>query len=369
MSRSLRLIVTALVSVLAAAAVAACGNSVKGSGGSSSSGSGGGAKSTSGSKVAFLMPDEASTRYELYDHPLFVTRMKQLCPSCQVLYQNGNGSASTQQNQMQSVITQGAKVIVLDPVDATALASSVQQALARGIKIVSYDRPFPKLHTSFYVSFNNERIGKLISSSLVDHLKRTGAVSKGGILIVNGSPTDAAAGLIKKGIHEGVDPSGIKVLAEYDTPMWTPSLAQNWVSGQISRFHSKIIGVVAANDGTGDASIAAFKAAGVTPVPPVTGNDAVTAAAQLIVAGDQYNTINKPIHIVATAAANAAYDLLQGKTSTPNATVFGTPSDIFTPFVVTQKNIKQQLIDSGLQKASAVCTSTYAAACAKLGIK
>jgi D-xylose transport system substrate-binding protein len=365
--RSIRFVISALVSVLAAAAVTACGNSVSGGGGGSSSGSGG--KSTSTAKVAFLMPDEASTRYELYDHPLFVARMKQLCPTCQVLYQNGNGSASTQQNQMQSVISEGAKVIVLDPVDATALSSSVQQALSRGIKVISYDRPFPKLHTAFYVSFNNERIGKLISSSLVSHLKATGAASKGGILIVNGSPTDAAAGLIKKGIHEGVDPSGIKVLAEYDTPNWTPSLAQSWVSGQISRFHSKMIGVVAANDGTGDASIAAFKAGGVNPVPPVTGNDAVTAAAQLIIAGDQYNTINKPIHIVATAAANAAYDLLKGKTPPQNATVFGTPSDIFTPFVVTQKNIKQQLIDSGLQKASAVCTPTYAAACAKLGIK
>ena len=367
MRRSPRWIITALVSVLAAVAVTACGNSVSGSGGSSS-GSGGG-KSASGSKIAFLMPDEASTRYELYDHPLFVKQIQQVCASCQVLYQNANGSASTQQNEMQSVISQGAKVIVLDPVDATALASSVQQAISRGIKVVSYDRPFPKLHTSFYVSFNNERIGTLISTSLVNYLKATGATSKGGILIVNGSPTDAAAGLIKKGIHEGVDPSGIKVLAEYDTPMWTPSLAQNWVSGQVSRFHSKIIGVVAANDGTGDAAIAALKAAGVTPVPPVTGNDAVTAAAQLIVAGDQYNTINKPIHIVATAAAKAAYDLLQGKTPTPNATVFGTPSDIFTPFVVTQKNIKQQLIDSGLQKVSAVCTPTYQAACAKLGIK
>ena len=71
--------------------------------------------------------------------------------------------------------------------------------------------------------------------------------------------------------------------------------------------------MVAANDGTGGGAIAAFKAAGVKPVPPVTGNDAELAAAQRIIAGDQYNTINKPIKIVAAAAAEAAYAMLQGK--------------------------------------------------------
>jgi D-xylose transport system substrate-binding protein len=363
----LRSIWVAALSLLAATAIAACGsdnndNASSGSTGSSSSGGKSG-------KVAFLMPDQASTRYELYDHPLFEKKLKQLCSGCQVLYQNANADASKQQQQANSIITQGAKVMVIDPVDAAALASTVNQAKARGIKVVSYDRPFPKIQTDFYISFDNEKIGKLISTSLVDHLKKTGAADKGGILIVNGSPTDAAAGLIKKGIHEGVDPSGIKVLAEYDTPDWEPAKAQSWVSGQISRFHNQIVGVVAANDGTGGGAISAFKSAGVNPVPPVTGNDSETAAAQRIIAGTQYNTINKPIRIVASAAAEAAYKLLQGQKPEPTSTVFNTPAALFTPFVVTKDNVKKQLIDSQLQKASAVCTKPYASACAALGIK
>ena len=88
-----------------------------------------------------------------------------------------------------------------------------------------------------------------------------------GVLQINGSPTDAAAGLIKKGIHEGLDKAGYKILAEYDTPNWPPANAQPWASGQIARFGAKILGVVAANDGTGGGAIAAFKAAGVNPVP------------------------------------------------------------------------------------------------------
>ncbi len=140
----------------------------------------------------------------------------------------------------------------------------------------------------------------MIAQSLVDDLKATKA--KGGILQVNGSPTDAAAGLIKKGIHSAVDPSGYKLLAEYDTPGWAPAEGTGLGGRRRSPGSAnQIAGVVAANDGTGGATIAAFKAAGTETVPPVTGNDAELAALQRIVAGDQYNTISKPIKIVAEA--------------------------------------------------------------------
>ena len=105
------------------------------------------------------------------------------------------------------------------------------------------------------------------------------------------------------------------------------------------------------------------------PVPPVTGNDAELAAIQRIVNGDQYNTINKPIKIVASAAADAAYALLQGKQPKTTATVFGSPSALYTPFVVTRENVKKQMIDSGLMKASEVCTKAYAKGCKALGIE
>src|SRR3954470_17310630 len=291
---------------LATAALAACGSSSD-SGTTSSSGSSGSSGGGKSGKVAFLMPDQASTRYEKQDHPLFEQRLKELCSGCQVIYQNADSDPSKQQQQATTAITQGVKVMVVDPVDAASLASTLNQAKSRGIKVVAYDRPFPKFKVDAYVSFDNEKIGKLISTSLVDHLKSTGAASKGGILQVNGSPTDAAAGLIKKGVHEGVDPSGIKELAEFDTPDWVPAKAQDWVSGQVSKFRGQIVGVVPANDGTGGGAISAFKAAGFNPVPPVTGNDAELAAIQRIVNGDQYNTINKPIKIVASGAGHARY--------------------------------------------------------------
>ena len=155
--------------------------------------------------VAFLMPDQASTRYEQHDFPGFKAEMSKLCPDCKVLYQNANADVATQQQQFNSVISQGAKVIVLDPVDSTAAASLVQMAQSQGIKVIAYDRPVPSTPADYYVSFDNEGIGKAIAQSLVQHLKETGVpTDKGGVLEVNGSPTDAAAGLIKKGIHAGL---------------------------------------------------------------------------------------------------------------------------------------------------------------------
>ena len=318
-------------------------------------------------KIAFLMPDIASTRYELYDAPLFKAKMKQLCPGCTVLYQNAGADAAKQQQQASSVLAQGVKAIVIDPVDSAAAASIVRSAQSQQVKVIAYDRPIPATKADYYVSFDNQKIGALIAQSLVDHLRQKKA--RGGILEVNGSPTDAAAGLIKKGIHSAVDTSGLTLLAEYDTPGWEPAKAQDWVSGQISKFGGRIAGVVAANDGTGGGAIAAFKAAG-RAVPPVTGNDAELAAAQRIVNGDQYNTISKPIKIVAEAAATVTYQFLQGEPPAARTTLFDTPSQLFTPTVVTRDNIAEVLLGpGGALKPSAVCTAAYAAACAELGVK
>ena len=295
--------------------------------------------------VAFLMPDQASTRYEQHDFPGFKAEMAKLCADCKVLYQNANGDVAQQQQQFNSVMSQGAKVIVLDPVDSTSAASLVKLAQSKGIKVIAYDRPVPSTPADYYVSFDNEGIGKAIAVSLVQYLKEKGVpTDKGGLLQVNGSPTDAAAGLIKNGIHAGLKDSGYKTLAEFDTPEWAPPKAQQWVSGQVTRFSTQIIGVVAANDGTGGGAIAAFKAAGVNPVPPVSGNDATLAALQLIIAGDQYNTISKPSEIVAAAAARVAVGFLNGQAP------------------------KAEIIYNKINTAAEICVDRYGEGCKKLGI-
>jgi D-xylose transport system substrate-binding protein len=349
-----RALAAAGVAVLATVA-AACG---------SDGGSGGG----SGDKVAFLMPDTGSTRYELHDRPGFEKKLKELCDDCKPLYNNADGSADKQQQQFNSALAQGAKVIVIDPVDSSAAVSLVNAAHAKGVKVIAYDRPIPDAKVDFYVSFDNEEIGKQIATSLIEKVKTKPVPAGSGILIVNGSPTDAAAGLIKKGIHAGVDDSGVPVLAEYDTIEWKPENAQKWVAGQISRFGDKIVGVVAANDGTAGGTIAAFKAAGVNPNPPVSGNDATVAGLQLIIAGDQHNTINKPSEIVGGAAAEVVSSFLKDEKPDTSDELFGSPSKLYDPTLVTAENLKAEIIDKKINTAADLCTKEYAAACKKLGI-
>ncbi|MDZ7875128.1 MAG: sugar ABC transporter substrate-binding protein [Rhizobium sp.] len=328
----------------------------------------GSALAQEGATVAFLMPDQASTRYEEHDYPGFKAEMEKLCPTCTVIYQNANADVALQQQQFNSVIAQGAKVVVLDPVDSAAAAALVEIAQSQDVKVIAYDRPIPDKAADYYVSFDNEGIGHAIAKSLVDHLKASGVPEGAGVLQINGSPTDAAAGLIRDGIHRGLKDSGYKTLAEFDTPEWAPPKAQEWAAGQITRFGAEIKGVVAANDGTGGGAIAAFKAAGVNPVPPVTGNDATIAALQLIISGDQYNTISKPSEIVAAAAANVAVKLLKGEAVEAKTTLYNTPSELFVPAVVTAENIKAEIFDKGIQKPEDVCTGEYAEGCTKLGI-
>ena len=238
------------------------------------------------------------------------------------------------------------------------------------MKVIAYDRPIPDKPADFYVSFDNQGIGKAIAASLLAHLEAEGVpTDTGGVLQINGSPTDAAAGLIRDGVHEALAAGKYKTLAEYDTPDWFPANAQEWTSGQITRFGDQIVGVVAANDGTGGGAIAAFKAAGVDPLPPVTGNDATTAALQLVIAGDQYNTISKPSEIVGAAAAQAAVKFLAGETPEPKTTLYNTPSELFVPVVVTRENLKAEIIDKNIAKAADLCGDRYAEGCKELGIE
>ncbi|WFU46811.1 ABC transporter substrate-binding protein [Sinorhizobium terangae] len=318
--------------------------------------------------VAFLMPDQASTRYEEHDYPGFKAEMEKLCPDCTVIYQNANADVALQQQQFNSAVAQGAKVVVLDPVDSAAAAALVEIAHSQDVKVIAYDRPIPDKPADYYVSFDNEGIGRSIAQSLVDHLKASGVPEGSGVLQINGSPTDAAAGLIRDGIDSALDASGYKTLAEYDTPDWAPPKAQEWTAGQITRFGDQIKGIVAANDGTGGGAIAALKAAGVKPVPPVTGNDATIAALQLVISGDQYNTISKPSEIVAAAAANVAVKLIKGETPEATHKLYETPSQLFTPAVVTAENIKAEIFDKKINTPEEICTGEYVEGCRKLGI-
>ncbi|GAA4264419.1 sugar ABC transporter substrate-binding protein [Frondihabitans peucedani] len=366
-----RAIVGAAALLLSVATLTGCSNGA----GAGSSGGGDNASSAKSAKIGLLLPDSVTARYASADRPLFTAAIKKQCSGCSVVYANADGDASKQLQQAQSMLTQGVKVLVLDPFDGEAAASIVQQAKQKNVPVISYDRLINSPDLSYYISFDNEKVGELQGQALVDALKAKNVAAGSGIIMVNGSPTDNNASQFKAGAHKVIDASGYKVLAEYDTPGWDPAKAQDWAAGQISKLGAdKITGVYAANDDTGGGVIAALKSAGVKSLPPVTGQDASLAGIQRILAGEQYMTVYKAFKPEAEKAADLAIELAQGKKPSADTTVktaggASIQSVLLDPVAVTTKNINDTVIKDGLYTASQVCTTQYADACSTNGIK
>jgi D-xylose transport system substrate-binding protein len=342
--------------ILALAVSAAFAN---GSKESSSSSASSGAAMSSGGKVALLLPETKTTRYETADRPDFEAKLKALDPNVQILYSNANQDANLQLSQAEAALTNGAQVLVLDPVDSAAAAVIADKAKAQGVPVIAYDRLIlNSTGVNYYISFDNVEVGKLQASSLVKKLDSMG-IAKPTIVMINGSPTDNNAKLFKEGAHSVFDPlvkAGKLVIAkEYDTPDWSPDQAQNEMQQALTALGNKVDGVYCANDGTAGGAIAAMRSAGLSPLPPVTGQDAQLANIQMIMKGEQYMTVYKAIRPEAEAAAELAYDLLMKKpvpaSMTNGKTVangkMDVPSVLLTPIAVTKNNVLDTVVKDG----------------------
>jgi D-xylose transport system substrate-binding protein len=347
-----------------------------GAAGCESSDSGSGSDDSKNAKIALLLPESQTTRYEQFDKPFFESKVKALCSGCSIIYNNANQQSDTQQQQAEAALNDGAKVLVLDPVDGAAAASIVATAAAKKVPVVSYDRLITGADVDYYISFDNEKVGQLQGKALVDKLKADGKTS-GKVVMINGSPTDNNAKLFNKGAHSSLDGSGftLEPTKDYFTPEWKPENAQTFMDGQISRLgKTGFVGVYAANDGTAGGAIAAMKAAGIKPIPPITGQDAELAAIQRIVTGEQYMTIYKAIKPEAEKAAEIAVAIVQGKdvagaTGKVNNGKKDVPSVLLTPLVVTKDTIKTTVIQDKFYTVAQICTADYATACKAAGLQ
>jgi D-xylose transport system substrate-binding protein len=362
-------VIAALVGAMALA-LAACGDDDDDGGGSSTSGGGGGG----GGSIALLLPESKTARYESQDRPNFEKKVKELCSDCPIIYSNADQDAAKQQQQAEAAITKGAKVLVLDPVDAASAGAIVNRAKQSQIPVVSYDRLITDADIDYYISFDNEQVGKLQGESLVKKLTDDGA--KGDLIMINGAPTDNNAKLFKQGAHSVIDSSDYKVAKEYDTPDWSPDKAQQEMEQAITAVGKDgFVGVYAANDGTAGGAIAAMKGNGVDPKKiPTTGQDAELAAIQRILIGEQYMTVYKAIKPEAEQAAELAVQLAKGETPPApkdkvNNGTEDVPSILLTPVAVTKDNINDTIVKDGFWSVDEICTGKYASACKSAGIQ
>lgn len=320
-----------------------------------------------GGTIALLLPDAKTARYETFDRPVFEDRVAEL-GDYRVMYTNADGDAAKQQQQAESALASGARVLVLDPVDSRAAASIVNQANAQGVPVIAYDRMIEGGRLDYYISFDNEKVGTLQAQALVEGLSAEGRADDG-ILMVNGSPTDSNAAQFRAGALEILEDAGLDILASYDTPDWSPDKAQDWVAGQLTRYGDDIAGVYAANDGIAGGAISAMKAENISPWPIVTGQDADLAAIQRILTGDQHMTVYKALKTQAERAADVAVALLNGDEVTAPTTVGGVPATLLDPVAVTIDNIRETVVDDGFWTIEDICTSAYEDACARAGLQ
>ncbi|AZC14393.1 substrate-binding domain-containing protein [Microbacterium sp. ABRD28] len=334
-------------------------------------GSAGCASPTEGEEgtIALLLPDAKTARYETFDRPYFEQRVEEL-GDFRVLYSNADQDAAKQQQQAEAALTGGAGVLVLDPVDANAAVTIVREANAQGVPVISYDRLVAGGDLAYYVSFDNEKVGQLQAAALTEALAGVEPeTEQRGILMVNGSPTDSNAALFKSGALEVIDDAGLTVLSSFDTPEWSPDLAQEWVAGQLAQFGDRIAAVYAANDATAGGAVAALRAGNVTPFPIVTGQDAELTAIQRILTGDQYMTVYKAIRPQAERAADVAVALLRGEEVSAPLEIEGTPTTLLDPVAVTVDNIADTVVADGFWTIDDICTAEYAAACEQAGLR
>jgi D-xylose transport system substrate-binding protein len=354
-----------LVAVTAVAAVVAAIVATSGSSKTSSN-----AAPSARTQVCALLPDTTtSTRYVLFDAPDLSKAFKAAGLRSSVL--NAHGSTTAQISQAQQCITNGAKVILVDALDSGTGAAIESSAASSGVKTIDYDRLVLHGKASYYVSFDNVRVGRLLGTGLVEALKANGMYSKHPVVAeLNGSPTDNNATLFAQGYNSVLDPlykNGTFVKGPNQSVTgWSPPIALTDFEGMLARTNNKIDAVLAANDAIAGSVVSALKSARLKPIP-LTGQDATPGGIQFILAGLQSGTVYKSVPAEAKAAAQIAIDIIKGKTVRTNGTTSNgarkVPSVLLTPVWVTKKNYTL-LFKQGFLKKSQVCVGVYARLCA-----
>lgn len=310
------------------------------------------ATAKAGPIVALLWPENVTPRWEGSDKPLLTKSLERLVPGVQVDSLNALNSSTTQQNQAEAELAKGAKVLVVAAVDGKSFAKIVDQAAQEGVTVIAYDRLINSKNLGYYVSFNSVKVGQVEANWMKNHLKKKKGAK---VAIINGSPTDANAHDVNKGIHKVLDPlfkkKKLRKVGEQWTPGWDPPTAQREMEQILTRRNNKVNGVVSANDGMAGGIIAALKAQKLQGKVKTTGQDASLEGIQNIIQGYQGVTAFKDGRLQAPAAAKIAAAVLKG---TKPLNINGTAKvgkkkipAVYLPVVAIDKKHLKKLVKNG----------------------
>ena len=355
----------ATVGTVGILALAACGSD-SGDSGSGGSASSGGSDKPAG-KVGVILPDtKSSVRWETADRPFLEKAFKDAGVDYDI--QNAQGDAGRMSTIADQMISQGVTVLAIVNLDSSSGAAIEKKAESQGVATIDYDRLTLGGAAKYYVSFDNTKVGELQGQGLEQCLDG----KKANIVYLDGSPDDNNATLFAEGAHSVLDKvSTITKVAEQAVPKWDNQQAATIFEQMYTQQKGDIQGVLAANDGLGNAAISILKKNGVNGKVPVTGQDATTQGLQNILAGDQCMTVYKAVNKEAKGLADLAIGLIKGDAPKVDGTVKDgdreVPAMLLEPEAIFKDNVKD-VVDDGFVTKEDLCTGSYADLCTKAGI-
>jgi D-xylose transport system substrate-binding protein len=365
-----------LCAALAAAALvfgaSACG-------GDDDEGAGGGGTTTAASsapklngKIAVLLPDsKSSDRWENADRRFFEEAFKAAgLTSDDYTIKNAEGDPAAQRSQAEQAITEGAKTILLVNLDPGSGAAIIDDAKAKGVTMIDYDRLTTDGNADYYVSGDATEAGRLQGRGIIEDLdKQQGA--KPAVAILDGAPTDSFATDLKKGYGEVLQPKfaagDYRKVDQQAVPQWDGQKALTIFEQMLQKSGNKVDAVVAANDTIANATISALKARKLDYVP-TSGLDATSQALQHILAGEQSFTVYFSIKDQATKAAKLALEVARGQKPSGITTQLDNgkkqvPTILLKPQTIRKDNIASTVIADDFVSWDEVCVGQYEKFC------
>jgi D-xylose transport system substrate-binding protein len=277
---------------------------------------------------------------------------------------DAKSSAATQTTDVENLISQGAKVLIILAQDDQAIKSSVATASAAGIPVIAYDRLIED-KSVFYVTFDNVEVGRMQARAIF------AVKPAGNYVFIKGNAADANAKFLKMGqdeiIKDAVASGAIKNVGETFTDSWKPALAQTEMEQFLTANNNKVDAVLSENDGMAGGVIAALTAQGLQGKVPVSGQDGDQAALNRVALGTQTVDVWKDSRMLGKAAGEAAMQLCANKdvTKITGAAPFTTPggntvSSILLKAQPIDKTNLQIVLDAGWITKDKLCQGVTA---------
>lgn len=320
--------------------------------------------------IGVSLPEtNTSYRWDNQDRPALLEAIKAALPGVNVLYNNAGGDAAVQQGQVETMMTQGACILVIAPHDSQAAVSIVSEAKTRHVPVIAYDRLISSGDLAAYVSFDGVAIGRLQGEYIAQHYQQYMMLSGANtVAFINGAQTDNNAILLKQGLHEALDSllnqGALRSVYEQFTD-WTAPTAETEIEAALAQTGNRLAVAYVANDDMANSVITALKIQHLDGKVLVTGQDASLAGIQNILTGAQAMTVYKAIKKEAQAAAQIVRTLVEGQpvaSATTSVTREPTsdrniPTIALPPVVVDKSNIQSTILADGFWTKAQICAN------------